>query len=137
MSIPERVSARIEKRGECQVWTGARNNKGYGSMRLSTHKTSLVHRFIYEQIVGPIPAGLTIDHLCRNKLCVNVEHLEVVTRSENSLRQWRDRAAEARAAKGITLPTEEELTAQRAEQFAVWDAAFGGLLSRHRNNTAA
>jgi hypothetical protein len=93
MPIPERVLKRIEKRGDCHVWTGARNNKGYGSISLSKHKTALVHRFIYEQTVGAIPDGLTIDHLCRNKLCVNVEHLEVVTRSENSLRAWRDRAA--------------------------------------------
>jgi hypothetical protein len=44
------------------------------------------HRFAYELLVGPIPAGLVLDHLCRNRLCVNPNHLEPVTNSENPRR---------------------------------------------------
>jgi hypothetical protein len=46
----------------------------------------IVHRFSYEFFVGPIPAGLTIDHLCRNRACFNPVHLEAVTQRENTLR---------------------------------------------------
>ena len=46
----------------------------------------IAHRVAYEKAYGPIPEGLVIDHLCRNGLCVNPEHLEAVTRKENILR---------------------------------------------------
>lgn len=65
---------------DCWVWIGARHFKGYGSF------CGKAHRFSYELFKGPIPAGLTIDHLCRNTYCVNPEHLEAVTNRENILR---------------------------------------------------
>lgn len=86
MGLPERVARRVVQQGECLTWTGARNNKGYGSIGISHQRSALVHRFVYERMVGPIPDGLTIDHLCMNKRCVNVQHMEVVTRAENSRR---------------------------------------------------
>jgi hypothetical protein len=46
----------------------------------------MVHRWVYEQLVGPIPAGLVLDHLCRNPACVRPMHLEPVTQQENILR---------------------------------------------------
>jgi len=71
----------------CWVWTAALTDCGYGVINRGgrTHKA---HRFIYEQVVGPIPEGMTLDHLCLNHACVNPTHLEPVTRSENSRRQW-------------------------------------------------
>jgi hypothetical protein len=59
---------------------GHRSN-GYGKSRNTS-----AHRVIYELLVGPIPAGLTIDHLCRNRACVNPAHMEPVTLRENILR---------------------------------------------------
>jgi len=68
--------------GGCWLWTG-RTHKGYG-----THpRIGLAHRFTYEQLVGPIPVGMEIDHLCRNTMCCNPAHLEPVTRAENMRRQ--------------------------------------------------
>ena len=58
---------------------------GYGVARHNNKKMPS-HRVSYELYVGEIPAGLHIDHLCRNKLCVNPEHLEAVTQLENTLR---------------------------------------------------
>jgi hypothetical protein len=71
----------------CHVWTGGKTLNGYGTFAVETaHRggtRDLAHRWAYEQTVGPIPAGYDIDHLCRNRACVNVEHLEPVTRQEN------------------------------------------------------
>lgn len=72
----------------CWLWIGARTGSGYGALHEgapSEHQLS-AHRVSYELLVGPIPAGLTIDHLCRVKACVNPKHLEPVTQRENTMR---------------------------------------------------
>ena len=76
------AKARIDAVSGCWVWTGGLNGKGYGLV-WSAGKTLLVHRVAYEELVGPIPEGLTLDHLCRNRPCFNVDHLEPVTHREN------------------------------------------------------
>ncbi len=70
---------------ECWLWTGSTASKGYG---LFWHKgrSVRVHRLAYELMVGPIPEGLTLDHLCRVRHCVNPKHLEPVTGKINILR---------------------------------------------------
>lgn len=73
----------------CWAWRPKPINSGYGIFFLwdGAKKTgTLAHRFAYETWVGPIPEGLTIDHLCRNKLCVNPSHLEPVSNAENNRR---------------------------------------------------
>lgn len=70
----------------CILWTGAVQSSGYGSVTNKRGGTMLVHRREWENANGAIPEGMTIDHLCRTKLCMNVEHMEVVTRGENSRR---------------------------------------------------
>lgn len=69
----------------CWPWPGALNKKGYGTIDVVVNgrRYRSAHRFAYEQLVGPIPDGLELDHLCRNPPCVNPAHLEPVTRSEN------------------------------------------------------
>ncbi len=71
----------VDATGDCWEWTAYRNPAGYGHF---TKKYA--HRVAYETLVGPIPAGLQIDHLCRNTSCVNPDHLEPVTPRENTLR---------------------------------------------------
>lgn len=68
----------------CHLWVGAKR-EGYGAVDVET-RLSLVHRVRYEKEVAPIPAGLVIDHKCRNRACCNPAHLEVVTIRENILR---------------------------------------------------
>lgn len=73
----------------CWLWTGAKNWTGYGqrSVRVDGKvRTARAHRMAYELLVGPIPEGLTIDHLCRVRHCVNPDHLEPVTMKENARR---------------------------------------------------
>lgn len=77
-----RFWAKVDAVGVCWEWTGYVNPKGYGNYRRGG-RTHWVHRLAWELLVGPIPDGLEIDHLCRNRRCVNPDHLEPVTRSEN------------------------------------------------------
>jgi hypothetical protein len=78
----------VDKTDECWNWNSAIDTYGYGVFQLSYPKRQTVkaHRVSYELMVSSIPDDLTIDHLCRNKKCVNPKHLEVVTASENARR---------------------------------------------------
>ena len=70
----------------CWNWTGSGTKNGYGQFAKWHGKSAVAHRVAYELLVGEIPAGLTLDHLCRNTRCCNPAHLEVVTIRENVLR---------------------------------------------------
>lgn len=70
---------------ECWLWAGTINHLGYGHVARDG-KTEMAHRIVYEHEVGLIPDGLTLDHLCKVRHCVNPRHMEVVTLKENILR---------------------------------------------------
>lgn len=64
--------------GGCWIYTGSINNRGYGTVLGRG-----AHRYFYTALVGAIPQGMQLDHLCRTRACVNPDHLEPVTQSEN------------------------------------------------------
>jgi len=80
-TLEQRFWEKVDRSGgnsTCWIWTAHRDAKGYGSF-----ESRRAHRVAYEMMVGPIPDGLQIDHLCRVTSCVNPKHLEPVTLAEN------------------------------------------------------
>jgi hypothetical protein len=77
--------SKVRKSDGCWRWDAGFTPEGYGKFWLDG-RTRLAHRLIYELERGPIPDGLVIDHLCRNRGCVNPEHMEPVTNRANLLR---------------------------------------------------
>jgi len=95
LTVAERFWSKVNKDGPiwrgspCWLWTASSGGKGgYGQFQLGGGKSKMVraHRWSYEAVVGFIPEGLELDHLCRVRLCVNPSHLEPVTHRENDLR---------------------------------------------------
>lgn len=84
--FPERLTALSAQYGAaCWLWPGKLIN-GYGVIRYGGRKHVRAHRAAYEMLRGPIQEGMVIDHLCRNRRCINPAHMEIVTRGENVLR---------------------------------------------------
>lgn len=84
-SLAARFWAKVEKTESCWLWMARVNNHGYGEINPGQRSgpPRLAHRLSYELIVGPIPEGFVLDHLCRTPRCVNPAHLEPVTHAEN------------------------------------------------------
>ena len=85
MNAHERFWQRTMQVGDCIEWMGYREPAGYGRFGVGG-KAVLAHRFSYEEANGPIPADMEIDHLCKNRACVKVAHLEAVSKTENRRR---------------------------------------------------
>src|SRR5690606_29275428 len=87
--VLDRLLARlvVDDRG-CWIYTGAKTSAGYGSIGLGSRKqgTDSTHRVIWQELIGPIPDGMWIDHLCQVRACCNTDHLELVKPGVNTAR---------------------------------------------------
>ena len=92
--LADRLAEKILRTERCWIFTGAIANNGYGRIG-SGGRVLQAHRVAYEVFVGEIPSGMHVDHLCRNRRCVNPEHLEAVTQQENNRRAGEVRRANA------------------------------------------
>lgn len=91
---PDRFWSKVDRPDSesCWTWRASLSPKGYGqfsvgSKSAKTYRMMKSHRYAYEAMIGPIPSGLDLDHLCRNKACCNPLHLEPVTSAENNRRK--------------------------------------------------
>lgn len=111
----------------CWMWQRGKFKNGYGATRTpGDRRKKYAHRVFYERAKGPIPEGLDLDHLCRNRACCNPDHLEPVTRQVNARRGMKTRltleqAREIKAARG--KHTMREL----GERFGVSISAVAGI----------
>lgn len=87
-----RFWSQVDKTANCWLWTGTVSGAGYGYF-----SQKRVHRMAWEMLRGPIPDGLVIDHICRVRLCLNPDHLRVITQIENCLAGVSPMAINARA----------------------------------------
>lgn len=97
MMLPEKFREKVHKIGECEEWVAGRDKDGYGMFRDPTAKTTKrTHRYVWEQVNGPIPKGMCILHSCDNPSCVRIDHLRIGTHREN----MDERSARGRTARG-------------------------------------
>jgi len=103
----------------CWLWTASMGQRGYGRFRLSAERRSVnAHKVAYDALVGAVPEGLELDHLCRVKSCCNPDHLEPVTHLVNVLRGSGEaaiNAAKTHCKRGHEFTTENTAIYRRAD----------------------
>lgn len=132
MSLPSHFWSKVDKTETCWLWTGTRTN-GYGrfgnsrSAHRDGYSTALAYRIAWEDINGPVPDGLELDHECNNTACVNPAHLAPVTHQENMRRHFARRA---------TCPNGHEISGNRVPHYESEGGDRCLICRRDRNREA-
>lgn len=134
-----RFMAKVDRTDDCWLWNGAVATDGYGKMNLH-YKYASAHRVSYIHHHGTIPEGLIIRHRCRNRHCVNPDHLETGTRVDNmadKLRDGTDNRGEKNHKAKLTAEQvlkirnrANEVQERLAEEFGVSSQSIGNILSQ-------
>jgi len=116
LALLERIQRNLvpEPNSGCWIWTACVNRDGYGKISVSG-RDRVAHRVAYELLVGPIPDGMQLDHLCRTLACVNPEHLEPVTPGENQRRGYAARGPVSHCKNGHEFTPDNTYSRQRNE----------------------
>ncbi|HEU5115584.1 MAG TPA: HNH endonuclease [Isosphaeraceae bacterium] len=138
MNLPSSFEEKIDKSGECWLWTAGRRDGRYGQFCVYENgklvKNWLAHRLMWTATYGEIPDGLCVCHHCDNVLCVNPEHLFLGTHADNS----HDRDAKGRAAKGPAsgraLHPERYGVGERSPAARLSDAQVAEIRRRYRSD---
>ncbi len=87
----ERFWIRVDASGDCWEWTGSCNRGGYGNFSVKGVPIN-AHRYAWSSLIGPIPPKAVVDHMCRNRRCVNPDHLRIVSQRENIMSGYSPKA---------------------------------------------
>lgn len=134
MTAWDRFLAKIEETSEgCWVWKAARDKDGYGVFKLSQPRRQVKsHRYAYEQLKGPIPQGLGLDHLCRNRACCNPAHLEPASAATNQRRGLKAKVDEDEVVQIRLRAARGEPQRQIARDYGISQAQVSLIVTRKR-----
>ncbi len=135
--LPETFWSRVQKTKTCWLWTGTKNEQGYGLVKGSLRVTPRrAHRYLWAWVNGPIPEGVVIRHRCDTPACVRPDHLEAGTPRENThdmLQRGRARNGSAltpEAVRAIRAMAEDRPQREVAEHFSLSRAAVCNIVNR-------
>lgn len=128
----ERFWEKVDMSGACWIWTGARQNFGYGVFGVGG-KQIYAHRFSLEMAQGrPIPKGLQVDHSCHVPACVNPDHLKAVTVSENQENRAGASSRSTTGVRGVFKQGNRYFVAVRSKGVQYRGGTFGDIESAER-----
>lgn len=140
----ERFWAKVDQSGECWLWTGCKDDQGYGTFGVEKH-TVRAHRFAWTLTHGPIPNGVDVCHSCDNPSCVRVDHLFLGTQQDNSDDMKRKRRQPHGIRHGMAVLTDSDVIAirqryaaggvtltQLGREYGVVHSAISAIVTRRR-----
>lgn len=138
LSLKIRRRVVFQKPQECWLWNGAHIHQGYSEVSVGPRgkrRQIMAHRLMYEVFREPIPEGLQIDHLCRNRGCINPWHLETVTVRENLRRGMRTKLTPEKVADIRRRGQSQEpgTKSKLAREFGVHPSHISRIISRDKN----